>query len=86
MSTPQQPKIVSDWAAADQSTNHLEIALTDALIRGNGGQQQVMALRDTYRPEHVLFVTPGQIQAFARSTSTQDSPAGRLLAAATSGR
>lgn len=85
MSTPQ-PRIVSDWAATDQSTNHLEIALTDALVKGQNGQQQVMALRDTYNPGTVIFVTPGQIMSFARSTATQDSPAGRLLAAATSSR
>lgn len=82
MSTPQ---IVSDWAPADQSANHLELALTDQLIRNGGQQQQVLAIRDTHQPEQVIYVTPGQVQMFGKSVASQDSPPGRLLAAASSG-
>lgn len=80
-----QPNIVSDWAPADQSKHHLELALTDQLVRNNGQQQQVIALRDTHAPDQVIYVTPGQVQSFGKSVSTLDSPPGRLLAAASSG-
>lgn len=83
MSTPQ-PEVVSDWAPADKTANHLELALTNQIIKsGNADDgQQLMALRDTFNPGGIIYVTPGQLRSLGQSVTDRDSPAGRLLAAA----
>ena len=81
-----QPQITSDWAPADSTPNRLEVALTDQIVSGHGGngQQKLIALRDTHSPGTVLYMTPGQLRSFTRQASESNSPVGRVLAEASS--
>lgn len=78
------PQIVSDWAPADPSTNHLEVALTDRMIhnKAGNGQQQLVELRNSADPGRVIYVTPGEIRSFAQATQDRTSPLGKILAEA----
>jgi len=81
-----QPKIISDWTPADPSSNRLELALTDQMIRsqhaGGDGGERVVALRDTHDTSKVLYVTPGQVRAFGMAATERSSPISNLLASA----
>jgi len=50
----RQYSIAGTWMAADSSPNHLELARTD--------EPGVIAMRSTFRPDQVLFVTAGQLR------------------------
>lgn len=52
-------EIRGTWTPADQSETRLEAAQTD--------QDGLVALRDNYDPERVIFATPKQIRNFADS-------------------
>lgn len=76
-----QPRVVGSWVSDDTTANHLECALTDAQVQGSNGTQQVIALRDTASPDHIIFATQGQIQRFAESARKQDSRTAQLVGA-----
>lgn len=76
-----QPHIVGSWVTDDPSANHIELAQTDMQAKGSNGSEQVLALRDTNDPGHIIYATQGQLRTFVESARQQDSQTARLLGA-----
>lgn len=59
MSTSRQFDITGNWTPADSTKNTLEIAQTD--------REDIVALRDSYDPQNVLFTTKNHVRNLAES-------------------
>ena len=77
-----QPRITGEWTSADPTANRIEHALTDATVKhehgGHEDEEKVIARRDTFTPDRMIFTTPTQVKAAFSDLST-GSPAGQLI-------
>jgi hypothetical protein len=59
MTHPQHPTVQGNWVPADQSKNRVELAPTDI--------PDVLAIRDSFDTEEVIYATPRQVMALAEA-------------------
>jgi hypothetical protein len=71
--TPDEPNIVGQWRAVDQSQHHLEVAET--AVPG------LFSIRSTYDPNRMIHATARQIKALADTAATPRTEVGQLISA-----
>jgi len=75
-----QPNITGPWTTDDNTAHHIEAAQTDMTVPG--GNEHLVALRNTADPGNCIFVTPGEARTFGQSVQQPDSRTARLLGSA----
>jgi hypothetical protein len=59
----QQYELAGPWMATDDTRNHVEIART--------AKAGVIAMRSTFQPDQVLFITSGQLRSAIEALETK---------------
>jgi len=69
MATHNHPRVTGNWIPADGTKSTLEGASTE--------DKNILAMRSSVDPDHVLYTTPGQIHNFTRAMDAGRLPESR---------